>query len=86
MVFLCNPKYDGKARLHYIDTDSFIVCIKADDIYKDIAEDVETRFHASNYELDRPFPKRRKEKIIGLLKDKLGRKVITKFIGLRAKT
>ena len=27
-----------------MDTDSFIVYIKADDIYKDIAEDVETRF------------------------------------------
>ena len=45
-----------------MDTDRFIVYIKADDIYKDIAEDVEPRFHASNYELDRPLPKRRKEK------------------------
>ena len=25
--------------------------------YKDIAEDVETRFGTSNYELDRPLPK-----------------------------
>ena len=31
--------------------------IKTDDTYKDIAEDVETRFYASNYELDRPLPK-----------------------------
>ena len=38
-------------------TDSFIVYIKTDDIYKDIAEDVETRFDTSNYELDRPLPK-----------------------------
>ena len=30
---------------------------KADDIYKDIAEDVETRFDTSDYELDRPLPK-----------------------------
>ena len=27
-----------------MDTDSFIVYIKTDDIYKDIAEDIETRF------------------------------------------
>ena len=27
-----------------MDTGSFIVYIKTDDIYKDIAEDVETRF------------------------------------------
>ena len=32
--------------------DSFIVYIKTDDIYKDIAEDVETRFHTSNYEVE----------------------------------
>ena len=38
----------------------FIVLIKTDDIYKDIAEDVENRFDTSNYELDRPFPKGKK--------------------------
>ena len=35
------PKYGEKAKLFYIDTDIFIVYIKTDDIYKDIAEDVE---------------------------------------------
>ena len=35
-----------------MDTDSFIVHVKADAIYKDIAEDVETRFEASNFEID----------------------------------
>ena len=34
-----------------MDTNSFIVYIKTEDIYKDIAKDVETRFHSSNYEL-----------------------------------
>ena len=37
--------------------DSFFVYIKADDVYKDIAEDLETRFDTSNYELDIPLPK-----------------------------
>ena len=37
------PKYDEKAKLCFMDTDSFIVYIKADDIYKHIAEDVETK-------------------------------------------
>ena len=36
------PKYDKKAKLCYMDADSFIVYIKADDIYNDIAEHVET--------------------------------------------
>ena len=40
-----------------LDTDSFIVYIKKDDIYKDIPEDVETKFDTSNYELHRPISK-----------------------------
>ena len=47
-----------------INTDSFIVYIKTDDIYKDIAEDVETGFNASNYELNKPLIKRKNEKVI----------------------
>ena len=35
-----------------MDTDGFIVYIKMDDIFKDIAEDVETKFDTSNHELD----------------------------------
>ena len=39
-----------------MDTDSFIILVKTDDFYKDIAKEVETRFDTSNKELDRPFP------------------------------
>ena len=42
---------------------------KTNDIYKDISEDVETRFETSNYELDELLPKGKNEKIIGLMKD-----------------
>ena len=52
-----------------MNTDSFIMFIKKEDIYKDIAEDVETRFGTSNYELDRPLPKGKNKKVIGLMKD-----------------
>ena len=48
------PKYGEKAKLCYIDTESFIVFIKPVDIYKDIAEDVETKF-----EWNRPLTKKR---------------------------
>ena len=47
------PRYREKVKLCYIDTDSFIVYKKTDDI----AKDVETRFDTSNYELDAPLPK-----------------------------
>ena len=51
------PKYGEKTKLCSMDTESFIVYIKTNDIYKDIAEDIETRFDISNYELDTPLPK-----------------------------
>ena len=49
-------KYDEKAKLCYMDSENFIVYIKRDDIYKDIAENVETKFDISNYEFDRLLP------------------------------
>ena len=49
------PKYGEKAELCYMDRHSFIIHIKTEDIYKDIAEDVETRFDTSSYEVDRPL-------------------------------
>ena len=79
-------KYGEKAKLCYMHTDSFIVYIKTDDIYKDIAKDVPTRFDTSNYELDRPFPKGKNKKVIASMKDELGGKIMTKFVGLRAKS
>ena len=44
------PKCREIAKLCYVDTDSFIVHVKTDDVYKDIVEDVETRFITSNFE------------------------------------
>ena len=46
-----------------MDTDSFTAYIKTDDIYKDVVEDVESRFDTSNYELDRPLPKEKNQKV-----------------------
>ena len=54
------PKYSEKSKLSYMDTERFIIYIKTDDICKDIGENVETRFDTSNYESDRPLPKRKK--------------------------
>ena len=66
------PKYGEKAKLAYMDIDSFIVYVKTDDIFKDIAEDVETRFDTSNFEIDIPLPQGKNKKLIGLTKDELG--------------
>ena len=55
------PKYQDKAKLCYMDTDSFVIHIKTEDLYEDIAYDVEKWSDTSNDEVDRPLP-------IGLMK------------------
>ena len=79
------PKYGNDVKLCYMDTDSFIMNIKTNDFYKDIASDVENRFDTSNYEVNRPLPTG-KNKVISLMKDELGGKIITEFLTLRPKT
>ena len=68
-----------------MDTESFIVNVKTDYIYKEIAENVETRFDTSNVELERPLPKGKYQKVIGLMNDELGGDVMTEVAVLRAK-
>ena len=80
------PKYGNDVKLCYMDTDSFIMSIKANDFYKDIANDVEKRFDTSNYEVNRPLPTGKNKKVIGLMNDELGGKIITEFVTLRPKT
>ena len=77
------PKYGDNVKLCYMDTDSFIMYIKTEDFYKDIADDVEKRFDTSNYEVDRPLPKGKNKKVIGLIKDELVGKIMTEFVALR---
>ena len=80
------PKYGENAEFCYMNLESFIVHVKIDDIFKNIEEDVETRFYTSNYELNRPLPKRRNENVIGLIKYKLGAESLKLIFALRAKT
>ena len=80
------PKYQNNAKLCYMDTDSFIINIKRKDFYEDIANDVEKKIDTSNYEVNRPLPKGKNKKIIGLMKDELGGKIVTEFVALRPKT
>ena len=79
-------KYNNDVKLCYMDTDSFLMNIKTNDFYKDIANDVENRFYTSNFEVNRPLPTGKNKRIIGLMEDELGGKTITEFVTLRPKT
>ena len=80
------PKYWGRAKLCYTDTVSFIIHIKAEDFYEDIA-DVKW-FNKSNYDEHdkRPLLIGKNKKVIGLFRDELGGKIMKEFVALRAKT
>ena len=76
------PKYQNNAKLYYMDvlyvmccmdTDSFIIKIKTQQFYKDIADDVVKWFDTSNYSENgrRPLSGGMKEKVTGLFKDEL---------------
>ena len=75
-----NQNMVKKAKLSYMDQGSLIVYIKTGNIYKDILEDIGSRFDASSYELDKPLPKGRNKKVIGLMKDKLGGNIMLKLL------
>ena len=77
------PKYNDNIKSCSMDTDSFIMNIKTENFCKDIANDVEKRFDTSNYEVNRPLPTGKNKKVIGLMKDELGGKIITEFVTLR---
>ena len=80
------PKYENNANLCYMDTDSFVIHIKNEDAYEDIANDVEKRFNTSNYEVNMPLSTGKNKKVIGLMKDELGGKIMTEFVALKPKT
>ena len=82
------PKYGlENLKLCYMDTDSLVYDIKTEDFYEDIANDVKARFDTSGYSKTdfRPLPIGLNKKVIGLMKDELGGKIMTEFVALRPK-
>ena len=80
------PEYGlEKLKLCYMDTDSLGYDIKTEDFYEDIADNVPARFHTSGYCPNRPLPVGLNKKVIGLMKDELGGKIMTEFVALRPK-
>ena len=65
---------------------SFVIHIKTEDFYEDIANDVEELFDTSNYDNTRPLPISKNKKVIGLFIDELGGKITKEFFAFKAKT
>ena len=82
------PKYNDKAKLCYMDTDSFVINIFTEDFFEDINYDAERWFDTSNYDkIDkRSLQIGANKKVMEMFKDELGGKIIKKFSALRAKT
>ena len=69
-----------------METGSFIVDIKTEDIQVDIAKDGETSFDISNYESDGPLPEGKSKIVIVLMKAESGGKLMVEFVTLTPKT
>ena len=69
-----------------MDTGSFIIYVKTEDVYEDVPDDIEKRFDTSDYEVNRPLSTGKNKKVIGLMKDELEGKIMTKFSALIPKT
>ena len=79
------PKYGDRARLLFTDTDSLCYEIQTEDFYEDIAEGVPKWFDTSNYPEGHPIQSDKNKKVLGMMKDEAGGKVIVEFVGLRSK-
>ena len=82
------PLYGNKVKLCYMDKDSYIMSINADDIYADMCNDVKKWFDKSNFDKNdnRPLLIGESKKVLGKFKFELGGKIISEFCGLKAKT
>ena len=80
-------KYGNKAELLFTDTDSLMFQIYTDDFYKDIKPDILTKFDTSDYPPKHKsgIPTGVNKKVIGMFKDEVAGKQITRFVGLRPK-
>lgn len=79
--------YKSMVKLCYMDTDSFVCEIEAEDFYKNTAKDKKTRFNTSGYSNydNRPLLIGKNEKVIGIMKDELDGKIVIDFVASRTK-
>jgi hypothetical protein len=77
-------QYGNKCELLYTDTDSLLLQIKTEDIYKDIAQNIEM-YDTSNFPKNHSLFNEKNKKVIGKMKDECGGTPISEYVGLRPK-
>ena len=78
-------RYGENVRLLYTDTDSVVIHVQTEDIYADMAQNLNDYDTSNNYSPGHPLFSDQNKKVIGKFKDELGGKVMTEFIGIRPK-
>ena len=76
--------YGDKVKLLFTDTDSFMLEIETEDVYKDFFEHKEF-FDFSNYPVGSPFRDTSNQMVVGKFKDETNGEPIVEFVGLRPK-
>ena len=77
-------RYGHKCGLVYTDTDSLILDIQTEDVYKDMKEH-SWLYDTSNYPKDNPLHDNRNKKVLGKMKDECGGGVIKEVVAIRPK-
>ncbi|KAK3737411.1 hypothetical protein QZH41_000676 [Actinostola sp. cb2023] len=79
-------KFRNTSALLFTDTDSLMYEVESDDFYKDIQDDIVSRFDTSAYPKEHPIGQWVNKKVIGMMKDETAAEgEITEFVGLRSK-
>ena len=77
-------KYGPKCELINTDTGSLLIHIQTEDVYKDMAEEIDL-YHTSNYPKDHPLYSVVNEKVLGKMKDECEGRVIKEAVAVRPK-
>ncbi|MEW8615643.1 MAG: DNA polymerase, partial [Candidatus Thiodiazotropha sp.] len=77
-------QYGDRCQLLYTDTDSLLLEIQTDDVYKDMTEHRDL-YDTSDYPQDHPLYSSANMKVLGKLKDECAGRAIAEYVGLRPK-
>ena len=73
-----------ECKVLYTDTDSLIMCVQTEDVYKDLETELQ-HYDTSDYPKDHKLFSEINKKVIGKMKDEMNGTLIEEYVGLRSK-